>query len=85
MADPVKKHVRGPGRTRISSKHQVTIPRNAFDAAGLAEGDVLNAEAAGPGRIVLSRAEDVLDEFLGSLRTEGRFRADVDALREEWD
>lgn len=44
-----------PGRTRISEKHQVTIPMSAFSDASLRPGDTVKAEALGPGRVVLSR------------------------------
>ena len=39
-------------RTRISSKHQVTIPSVPFRGAGLQPGDRLHAHADGPGRVV---------------------------------
>jgi bifunctional DNA-binding transcriptional regulator/antitoxin component of YhaV-PrlF toxin-antitoxin module len=70
--------------SRISSKHQVTIPIDAFNAAGLNEGDVVRIEAAGPGRVVLTRQDDLLDEFSGALRTGGALRRAVDELRDEW-
>ncbi len=87
-AEVKKKQTRVPGTTRISSKHQVTIPREAFAAAGLAEGDVLRVESAGAGRVVLAREEtrlEIFDRLSGSLNTGGKLRADVEALRDEWD
>ncbi len=42
-------------RTRISGKHQVTIPSVPFRAAGLEVGDRLHATADGAGRVVLER------------------------------
>jgi hypothetical protein len=35
---------RGTGRSRVSGKHQITIPIDAFGAAGLREGDVVPVE-----------------------------------------
>ena len=44
-------------RTRISAKHQVTIPSAPFRAAGLQVGDRLQGRADGPGRVVLERID----------------------------
>jgi hypothetical protein len=44
-------------RTRISCRHQVTIPRDAFVPAGFEVGDKLHARCLGPGRVVLERIE----------------------------
>ena len=46
---------RSAGQTRISAKHQVTIPLNAFTDAGFKPGDAVRAEAIGPGRVVLTQ------------------------------
>jgi len=43
------------GRTRISANHQVTVPKRAFDGAGLAVGDLVRAEAVGDGEVILRR------------------------------
>ena len=83
MARVVKKQAGvGSARSgsRISSKHQVTIPIDAFTAAGLREGDIVRIEAAGPGRVTLTRQDDLLDEF----RTGGSLRRTVEELRDEW-
>ena len=45
-------------QTRVSSKHQVTIPAGAFRTAGFAPGDTLKVEAEGAGRVVLTRIEE---------------------------
>jgi len=67
------------GRTRISAKNQATIPVEALKRAGLKSGDELPVEAAGPGRIVLVRASDVVlltgvypAGYLAGLRSEWR-------------
>lgn len=78
MAQKVK------NRTKISSKHQVTIPAQAFRSAGFEPGDVLKVEAEGAGRVVLTQVDALLDEYSGSLRTGGKLRKRVEGLREEW-
>jgi bifunctional DNA-binding transcriptional regulator/antitoxin component of YhaV-PrlF toxin-antitoxin module len=42
---------------RISSKHQVTLPVESLERAGLGAGDEVAIEAEGPDRIVVRRAE----------------------------
>lgn len=71
------------GATRISSKHQITIPAEAMRAAGLEAGERVIAHADGPGRVVLEREHDVLAEFAGVMT--GAYRRDeLDDLRAEW-
>jgi AbrB family looped-hinge helix DNA binding protein len=41
---------------RISSKHQVTLPVESLERAGLKPGDEVAVEADGPDRIVIRRA-----------------------------
>lgn len=91
MEERVKNHAvggsayrRGAGQTRISAKHQVTIPMSAFMDAGFKPGDAVRAEAIGPGRIVLTRQDALLDEFSGALSTNGALRQAVERLRDEW-
>jgi AbrB family looped-hinge helix DNA binding protein len=71
-------------QTKVSSKHQVTIPASAFRTAGLKPGDTLRAEADGTGRVVLTRIDELLDRYSGSLDTGGGFREQVEGLRDEW-
>jgi bifunctional DNA-binding transcriptional regulator/antitoxin component of YhaV-PrlF toxin-antitoxin module len=80
--EEVKKRRRGT--TRISSKHQVTIPADALRAAGLETGERVVARAEGPGRVVLERATDVLAAFAGML-TGAYSPHELDELRREWD
>jgi bifunctional DNA-binding transcriptional regulator/antitoxin component of YhaV-PrlF toxin-antitoxin module len=40
---------------RISSKHQVTLPVESLERAGLRPGDEVRIEAEGPDRIVVER------------------------------
>jgi len=78
----VKKRRRGA--TRISSKHQITIPVDALRAAGLEIGDRVVARADGAGRVVLEREHDILAEFAGTMT--GAYTVnELDDLRREWD
>jgi bifunctional DNA-binding transcriptional regulator/antitoxin component of YhaV-PrlF toxin-antitoxin module len=71
-------------KTKVSSKHQVTIPSAAFRYAGLQPGDTLRVAAEGTGRIVLTRLDELLDRYSGSLDTSGGLRQQVERVREEW-
>jgi hypothetical protein len=55
------------GHIWVSGKHQVTIPVEALQKAGLRVGDELRADAAGPGRIVLVRVENLIARYAGCL------------------
>ena len=82
MKSPVK-NSRRRGTTAISGKHQVTIPADAMQEAGLRTGDRLRARADGAGKVVLERDAEPLDEFRGALT--GVYEGfDLDALRDEW-
>jgi bifunctional DNA-binding transcriptional regulator/antitoxin component of YhaV-PrlF toxin-antitoxin module len=71
------------GAATISSKNQVTIPVDALLAAGLATGDRVRAVVAGPGRIILERDANVVDQFSGALT--GVYPTGyLDELRGEW-
>jgi bifunctional DNA-binding transcriptional regulator/antitoxin component of YhaV-PrlF toxin-antitoxin module len=89
MAVDVKKRAGGGarkgGRSRVSGKHQITIPIAAFSEAGLREGDVVQVTAEGRGRVLISRMDDLLDEYAGSLSTGGQLGRAVRGLRAEWD
>ncbi|MGE3621190.1 MAG: AbrB/MazE/SpoVT family DNA-binding domain-containing protein [Acidimicrobiia bacterium] len=68
----------------MSSKNQITIPVDALRGAGIEAGERLVARADGPGRIVLERELDVLEELAGALT--GSYRRDeLATLRDEWD
>jgi len=84
MADNVKNGRATKITTRISSKHQVTIPRKAFGEAGLRPGDRLEVRSEGPGRVLLTRAESATERHAGMLT--GVYPAGaLDELRDEWD
>jgi bifunctional DNA-binding transcriptional regulator/antitoxin component of YhaV-PrlF toxin-antitoxin module len=72
------------GQTKISAKHQVTIPVGALRAAGIGTGDVLRVEAAGSGRVVLTRVDELVGRYSGRLTTGGRLGKAVEGLRKEW-
>lgn len=79
-----KVKVRRRGTSTISSKHQVTIPIDALEAAGLEVGERLVAHADGPGRVILERERDVLAEYAGVLT--GVYRTnELSILRDEWE
>jgi AbrB family looped-hinge helix DNA binding protein len=50
---------------RISRKHQVTLPAQTLEAAGLRPGDEVVIEAEGADRIVVHRAAPDLASALG--------------------
>jgi len=73
------------GRSRVSSKHQITIPLAAFTEAGLREGDLVQVRAQGHGRVLIARLDDLIDEYAGSLSTGGELGRTVRGARGEWD
>ena len=82
MSKEVRKRRRGT--TRISSKHQVTIPVEALRAAGLRPGDVLEVAVVEPGQVALRRAENPYRRFAGSLT--GVYPVGyLDEVRAEWE
>jgi bifunctional DNA-binding transcriptional regulator/antitoxin component of YhaV-PrlF toxin-antitoxin module len=82
MEDKVKVP-RRRGTSRISAKHQVTIPVEALHKAGLQPGDRLRAQARGAGKIMLVREQDPIEAHAGSLT--GVFDPDsLASLRAEW-
>lgn len=71
------------GTSRISAKHQITIPTAALRDAGLEIGERIVARADGPGRVVIVREAEILDDFAGALS--GVYAPDeLDDLRDEW-
>ncbi|MDQ3990965.1 MAG: AbrB/MazE/SpoVT family DNA-binding domain-containing protein [Actinomycetota bacterium] len=72
------------GFTRLSRKNQATLPVHVVDAAGLRPGDELQVRATGPGRVLLVRSVDRLDEFVGDL-TGVYGPGYLEELRREWD
>ena len=84
MGDRVRKQIRRRGYTRVSAKHQVTIPVDALATAGVRAGDSLKVEARPNGEIVLRREEDPLQRYLGVF--DGMYPPGyIDDLRDEWE
>lgn len=82
MSARVKQRRRG--YTRVSAKHQVTLPVDALERAGIRTGDTLRAEVRGPGEVLLIRDVDPLERFAGALT--GVYQpGELDGLRDEWD
>lgn len=55
------------GRTKLSSHHQVAVPRAVSRAAGVKPGDRFRVESAGTGRFVMTRMEEYMDGHLEQL------------------
>lgn len=69
----------------ISSKHQVTIAKAAFDEAGFRPGDKVMVRALGPGQVVLTRLDELIAKHSGRAQSGGAWREAVEQLRDEWD
>lgn len=83
MVDRVKSK-RRRGFTRVSPKHQVTIPVDVLAKAGLQAGDELRVENLDTGDIVLRRAVNAIERYAGSLPGVWPPGA-LEELRSEWD
>jgi bifunctional DNA-binding transcriptional regulator/antitoxin component of YhaV-PrlF toxin-antitoxin module len=70
--------------SKISGKHQVTLPVRVLKDAGLAAGDEVVIRAVGRGRIEVERAADVIDRYAGSLPAGTYGRGYLERLRHEW-
>jgi bifunctional DNA-binding transcriptional regulator/antitoxin component of YhaV-PrlF toxin-antitoxin module len=77
----VKKRRRG--FTRISAKHQATIPVQALKEAGLRPGDEVRVVAAGKGHLVLERDLNLVERHAGKLQDVYE-PGELDRLRDEW-
>ena len=70
---------------KISSKHQITIGKGAFDAAGFASGDVVAVRATGPGCVEVLSVRAFIEEYAGCLDAGGELREIVEEMGAEWD
>lgn len=77
------KHRRRRGITRLSGKHQVTIPVDVLREAHLQPGDELRVVADGRGRLLLLAIDDPLDALIGSAPGISK-AASLQELRDEW-
>ena len=82
MAGRVKQRRRG--YTRVSAKHQVTLPVDALEQAGIRTGDILRAEVRSPGEVLLVRDTDPVAQHAGAL-TGVYPPGELEELRREWD
>lgn len=81
MAIEVK---RERGVTRVSRKHQVTLPVDALRQAHIEPGDDLRVTVDDEGRLVLTPVADPLEDLIGS--APGLSAAtSLEALRDEWE
>jgi bifunctional DNA-binding transcriptional regulator/antitoxin component of YhaV-PrlF toxin-antitoxin module len=72
------------GVTRVSRKHQVTLPVDALRAAHIEPGDQLRVTVDEHNRLVLTPVDDPLETLIGS--APGISAAtNLNALRDEWD
>ncbi len=83
MQPEVKKPKARGGRTTVSSKHQITIPKAAMAAAGIRAGDRLRAEVRRRGQVLLVRDDDPVERHAGKLSGVYGPR-ELDDLRDEW-
>lgn len=70
--------------SRVSSKHQVTIPVRVLEEAGLRAGDEVVIRARGNGQIAIERADDLIRRYAGSLPSGTYPRGYLDQVRGEW-
>ena len=73
--------------TRLTRKYQATIPKAAAAAAGIEPGDELRVEAVGPGKLLVTREIDPVDQLVALGRKyPGVYpQGYLAELREEWD
>jgi bifunctional DNA-binding transcriptional regulator/antitoxin component of YhaV-PrlF toxin-antitoxin module len=72
------------GVTRLSRKHQVTLPVEALRQAHIEPGDQLRVTVDEQGRLVLTPVADPLEELIGS--APGLSAAtNLERLRDEWE
>ncbi len=72
------------GHARVSAKHQVTLPIDALERAGIRTEDFLHVEVRGPGEVLLVRHVNAVTKYAGAL-TGVYGAAELEESRREWD
>jgi len=70
--------------TRVSAKHQITLPIAAMREAGIEEGDELSVQVDGDGRLRLVRQRDRIEQWVGSFPGLSSATG-LEGLRDEWE
>jgi bifunctional DNA-binding transcriptional regulator/antitoxin component of YhaV-PrlF toxin-antitoxin module len=70
--------------SRLSSKHQITIPVRILHESGLVAGDEVVIRSIGNGRIEVERADDLIRRYAGSLPGGTYPSGYLGQLRGEW-
>jgi AbrB family looped-hinge helix DNA binding protein len=66
----------------ITSKGQMTIPRDIRRSAGLKTGDVVSVHALGNGVVIFRARRPMLDRLAGALAAPGRRRVSLRAMND---
>ena len=70
--------------TKVSAKHQITLPIAVMREAGIEVGDELRVRADSDGKVVLVRERDRIAQWAGAFP--GLSAAtDLEGLRNEWE
>jgi bifunctional DNA-binding transcriptional regulator/antitoxin component of YhaV-PrlF toxin-antitoxin module len=78
------KRTRRRGTTRVSSKHQITLPIGALDEAHVRVGDRLRVVVEGDGQLRLIRERSRFDRWIGAAPGLAA-QTDLETLRDEWE
>lgn len=68
---------------RVTTRRRVTIVKPALDAAGLEAGDAMTVRVLGPGRVELTRVDELTAEHSGRIDGGGEIRKAIEQLRDD--